>query len=321
MQMKLFQVTVLLIVATISVAYSNDFIPVPAKDVVRYTGFTLSYNEQYEQANWVYYALTDEMVRKSAAERSSSFKEDKRVPGGSAKSSDYSRSGYDRGHLCPAADMDFDPKAMKESFLMSNVSPQEPDFNRGIWKELEEKVRDWAIQEQLLYIITGPIYNDNKGFIGQSKVLVPGYFFKVIYDPTNQPKMIAFVMPNQASDRPITEYAVPIDEAERLTGFDFFSQLPDNQEIELESSVQLAGWLEGYAPETMPEPEAQVAPDTSPKAEPQAPQDPLEKKLEKDKKKDAPVNIKLFFIIFIILIVIVILILIFTFNSSKKKKE
>ncbi|MBC8004816.1 MAG: DNA/RNA non-specific endonuclease [Verrucomicrobia bacterium] len=319
--MKLLQVTFLLIVATISVAYSNDFIPIPAKDVVRHSGFTLSYNEQYEQANWVYYSLTDQMVRKSEAERSSSFKEDKKVKSGSAKSSDYSRSGYDRGHLCPAADMDFDPVAMKESFLMSNVSPQEPDFNRGIWKQLEETVRDWAIQEKLLYIVTGPIFNDNKGFIGQSEVLVPGYFFKVIYDPTDQPKMIAFVMPNQASDRPLTEYAVPIDEAERLTGFDFFSQLPDNQEIKLESTVLLAGWFEGYVPDTIPEPEAEVIPDTTPEVKPKAPEVTPEKKIEKDEKKEAPVNIKLFFIIFIILIVIVILILIFTFNSSKKKKD
>lgn len=317
--MRLLQLAFLLIAANISVAYANDFTPVPETDVVRHSWFTLSYNEKNEQANWVYYSLTDQMVRKSGAERSNSFKEDKKISNGSAKSSDYSRSGYDRGHLCPAADMDFDPKAMKESFLMSNVSPQEPEFNRGIWKELEEKVREWAIQEKQLYIVTGPIFKDNKGVIGQSEILVPGYFFKVIYDPTDQPKMIAFVMPNQASDRPLTEFAVPVDEAESLTGFDFFSQLPDNQEAKLESRTLLAGWFEGFVTEPMPEPEAEVTPEKAPQAKPQVPQDTPEKKIEKEDKKDAPVSINLVLIILIVLIVIVILILIFSFNSRKKK--
>lgn len=317
--MRLLQLVILLIAANISVAYSNDFIPVPATDVVRHSWFTLSYNDSYEQANWVYYSLTDQMVRKSGAERSSSFKVDMMVPGESAKSSDYSRSGYDRGHLCPAADMDFDPKAMKESFLMSNVSPQEPEFNRGIWKQLEETVREWAIEEKQLYIVTGPVFKDNKGTIGKEEVLVPGYFFKIIYDPTDQPKMIAFVMPNQASDQPLTEFAVPVDKAEQLTGFDFFSQLPDNQEIKLESRTLLAGWFEGYDTETIPEPEAEVTPEKEPEIKPKAPDATLDKKTEKDEKKDAPANINLVLIILIALIVIVILILIFTFNSSKKK--
>ncbi|HET6557433.1 MAG TPA: DNA/RNA non-specific endonuclease [Prolixibacteraceae bacterium] len=317
--MKLLQLVFLLLAANISVAYSNDFIPVPETNVIRHSWFTLSYNEANEQANWVYYSLTDQMVRKSGAERSSSFKVDVKVPGKSAKSSNYSRSGYDRGHLCPAADMDFDPVAMKESFLMSNVSPQDPEFNRGIWKILEETVREWAIQEKQLYIVTGPVFQNNKGVIGEEEVLVPGYFFKVIYDPTDQPKMIAFVMPNQASDQPLTDFTVPVDEAERLTGFDFFSQLPDNQEAKLESRALLAGWFDGYAPDTIPEPEAEVTPEKAPEAKPKAPEATPEKKIEKEVKKDAPVNINLVLIILIILIVIVILILIFTFNSNKKR--
>lgn len=317
--MKLIQFVFLLWAANISIAYSNDFTPVPAKDVVKHSWFTLSYNEQYEQANWVYYSLTDEMVRKSGAERSNSFKVDMKVPGKSAKSSDYSRSGYDRGHLCPAADMDFDPKAMKESFLMSNVSPQEAEFNRGIWKQLEETVRDWAIQEKLLYIVTGPIFKDNKGTIGEEEVLVPGYFFKVIYDPTDQPKMIAFVMPNQASDRPLTDFAVPVDMVETLTDFDFFSQLPDPQEVKLENRTLLAGWFEGYDMEPMPEPEAEVTPEKAPEIEPQTPQVTPEKKVGKEEMADAPVSINLVLTILIALIIIVVLILIFSFNSSKRK--
>jgi endonuclease G len=244
-------------------AKSVDYIPIPSKDIVRHTYYTLSYNEQYEQANWVYYSLTDSMVMHGGEERSGSFKIDKLISSGSAKSSDYTKSGYDRGHLCPAADMAFNPVAMNESFLMSNISPQTPDFNRGIWKELETTVRSWAKKEKDIDVVTGPVFKDNKGQIGQDQVLVPGYFFKVIYDKTGDPKIIAFLFPNAKSDRPLTDFAITIDEVEKLTGYDFFSQLPDEIETKLESKVDLSGWFEGY--ETTPTIAKQV--DNSSKAE------------------------------------------------------
>jgi endonuclease G len=244
-------------------AKSSDFVPVPSVNIVRHTYYTLSYSEKNEQANWVYYCLTDSMVIKGGQERSSSFKMDKLIPTESAKSSDYTKSGFDRGHLCPAADMDFAPTAMLESFLMSNISPQTPDFNRGIWKELEEQVRDWAKKEREIYIITGPIFKDIKGVIGKEEVTVPGYFFKIIYDVTGNQKIIAFILPNEKSNRPLTDFAVPVDKTEELTGFDFFSQLPDDVENNLESKVQLAGWFSGYTSAEVP-----MALESGPKAEP-----------------------------------------------------
>ena len=247
--MKLLQIVLFLLTVSISVANSIDFLPRPAISIVRHSYYTLSYNEDYEQANWVYYTLTDSMVLNSGEERSNNFKVDTKVLTKSAKSSDYTKSGYDRGHLCPAGDMGFNPVAMKESFLMSNISPQSPDFNRGIWKELETQVRNWAKVEHLLYVLTGPVFKNNKDTIGKEKVLVPGYFYKIIYDPTDVPKLIAFVLPNEKSDRPLTDFAIATDEAEKLTGYDFFSQLPNDQENKLESRVQLAGWFAGYAPE------------------------------------------------------------------------
>lgn len=247
--MKLLYFLLLLFTANIVFSNSVEFLPVPAKDIVRHTYFTLSYNENYEQANWVYYSLTDRMVLNSGQERSNNFKMDKLVVSISAKSSDYTKSGYDRGHLCPAGDMGFDAVAMEESFLMSNISPQEPDFNRGIWKELESAVRDWAKKKRQLYVVTGPVFMDSKGTIGKEEVLVPGYFFKIIYDPTGEHKMLAFVLPNKKSDRLLPDFAVTVDKAEQLTGFDFFSQLPDELENKLEGKVQLAGWFAGYASE------------------------------------------------------------------------
>ena len=244
-------IILIFLVLIINPTFANfqNLMPLPAKDIVRHTYYSLSYNETNEQANWVYYTLTDSMVLNSGEERGN-FKMDKLVITGSAKTSDYTKTGYDRGHLCPAADMGFNPIAMDESFLMSNISPQAPDFNRGIWKELETTVRNWVIKEHQLYIVTGPVFKDCKGVIGKEEVLVPGYFFKIIYDPTDDPKMIAFVFPNEKSNRPLTDFVVTTDKAEQLTGFDFFSQLPDEQENKFEETIQLAGWFAGYASET-----------------------------------------------------------------------
>ena len=261
--MKFLFVILLLIINVFSFAGSIDYLPVPSNSIIRHTYYCLSYNEKYEQANWVYYTLTDKMVTGGGEERSNKFKVDRMVSTGSAKSSDYTKSGYDRGHLCPAADMGFSPTSMKESFLMSNISPQAPDFNRGIWKELETEVRKWAKKEHQIYVVTGPVFKDNKGTIGADKVLVPGYFFKIIYEETNEPKILAFVFPNRKSDRPLTDFTVSVDEAEKLTGFDFFSQLPDELEAKLESRVELSGWFEGYR-----ESGATVAKDTSLQKEP-----------------------------------------------------
>jgi len=222
-----------------------SYLPVPSKDLVRHTYYILSYNEKYEQANWVYYVMTDSMVIAGGQERSNKFKVDELVPTGSAKSSDYTKSGYDRGHLCPAADMDFNHTAMEESFLMSNISPQAPDFNRGIWKELETEVREWAKQKHKLYVVTGPVFSENKGTIGKDQVLVPGFFFKVLYDETTHPEIIAFVLPNQKSDRPLSDFVIKVDDLEKLTGYDFFSQLPDDVENKIESKIELAGWFKG----------------------------------------------------------------------------
>ncbi|MBW8334486.1 MAG: DNA/RNA non-specific endonuclease [Prolixibacteraceae bacterium] len=290
--MKLLSFIILLFTANLINAKSVEFLPVPVNDIVRHTYYTLSYNENYEQANWVYYSLTDSMILNSGQERSNSFKMDKSVVSISAKSSDYTNSGYDRGHLCPAGDMGFSELAMQESFLMSNISPQVPDFNRGIWKELESTVRDWAKIERQLYVVTGPVFKNNKDTIGREEVVVPGYYFKIIYDPTDKPKMIAFVLPNEKSDRLLTDYAVTIDKAEQLTGFDFFSQLPDDLENKLEGVVQLSGWFAGY--ET-PEP---VATNT--------------------KRETATPDLNFYLILVAVLMVVIILV---TFMSKKRRRR
>lgn len=132
--------------------------------------------------------------------RSDRFTPDKCVKSGTANDNDYKGSGYDRGHLAPAADMGWSVKAMEESFYYSNMSPQKPSFNRGIWKQLEELTRDWTVENKEIYIVTGGVLNDSLPTIGKNKVSVPKYFYKVILDYSEPSiKGIGFIMPNESS--------------------------------------------------------------------------------------------------------------------------
>lgn len=125
---------------------------------------------------------------------------------------------------------------------MSNMSPQKPYFNRGIWKKLEAIVRNWVLKEKELYVVTGPIFKANYGVIGESKVTVPGYYYKVLYDPTGEQKMIALILPNEKSSRSLSSFAVTVDKLEEITGIDFFESLDDNIENKLESKSDIGKW-------------------------------------------------------------------------------
>lgn len=195
----------------------------------------------HEQAIWVYYELTPELVN-GTTERADDFRYDPKVSSGSATPDDYKNSGYDRGHLCPAADMKINDNAMSETFYMTNMSPQAPYFNRGIWKNLEALVRDWSLKEEKLYIATGPVFRSNKGKIGKNEITIPGYYYKVIYDPTDTPKMIAFVLPNEKSSLPFENFVVSVDSVEYLTNIDFFPNLPDEIETKLEHQSNYKLW-------------------------------------------------------------------------------
>jgi endonuclease G, mitochondrial len=217
------------------------------EQVVYHSGFTLSYNEIHEQASWVAYELTaEELIKK--VNRSNNFKIDPKIKTGSALPSDYSRSGYDRGHLAPAADLSWSQTTMRESFYMSNMSPQKPGFNRGIWKKLESYVRQWAYENKSIYVVTGGILSTVKTSIGESNVGIPLYYYKVILDYT-QPEIkgIGFILPNTSNSKPLQNFAVSIDEVERRTGIDFFYNLPDIDEQKIESTFNVSSWtFKGY---------------------------------------------------------------------------
>lgn len=214
----------------------------PAGEIIKHTGYTLCYIEKYEQASWVAYQLTGKEVD-GGHERTNKFIEDTYVSTGTANNKDYSKSGYDKGHLAPAADMAWSEETMRESFYFSNMSPQKPEFNRGIWKKLEEQVREWAKDNEKLYIATGPILKGEMETIGQHKVAVPHYYYKAILDYTEpELKAIGFILPNEGSSKPLRTFAVPIDSIEKVTGIDLFYQLPDNIEKKLESKFDANQW-------------------------------------------------------------------------------
>lgn len=226
-------------------AAEEYFLPKADGQLVEHKYFTLSYNEKHEQADWVAYILTKEELAQPWQERSDHFLPDPVVKTGSATPDDYRNSGYDRGHLVPAADRAFNAEAMQETFLMSNISPQAKNFNKGIWRELEELTRDWAKKNERLYVVTGPVLTQPvKNQIGENEVSVPAAYFKVLLDLTEPAKKgIGFVIPNEVSFEPLYKYAMSIDEVEALTGINFFPELmPENLENELESAYNLDLW-------------------------------------------------------------------------------
>ena len=228
--MKLIQLLVLILFTQNLYA---QYEPKAKGELVKHSHYQLDYNESHEQPNWVYYVLTRKGIE-GKAERGNNFKSDPKVSTGSADKADYKGSGYDRGHLCPAADMRNSQLAMDESFFMSNMSPQHPSFNRGIWKMCEMLVRSSLVDT--LYVITGAIFRENKGVIGNNKVTVPGYFYKVIYDKRKS-KMVAYVIPNDKTTKPLSSFRKSVDYIESLIGIDLFYQLTDDVEHKLESII------------------------------------------------------------------------------------
>ncbi|MGG7034779.1 MAG: DNA/RNA non-specific endonuclease [Flavobacterium sp.] len=210
--------------------------------IINHTGYSLSYNEKYKQANWVAYELTKEKTNTSV-KRANKFTKDPMIKTQSADDEDYKKSGYDRGHLAPAADMKWSETAMKESFYYSNMSPQIPGFNRGIWKQAEELVRNWAKEYGKIYIATGPVFSDQMKSIGHNEVAVPTKYYKVILRCNdNECFAIGFIIPNESSKEPLESFTVSIDSVEKSTGIDFFPSLPDTIENQVESKFYLKEW-------------------------------------------------------------------------------
>jgi endonuclease G len=204
--------------------------------IVKHTGFSLLYSEPEEQAKWVAYVLTKEHSMSNVAQREDSFKTDPKITTGSASPKDYVKSGYDKGHLCPAADSKWSVQAMSDCFYMSNMSPQTPSLNRGIWNNLEDKERQVAIEYDRAYIVTAGVLNGQYlGSIGSNGVSVPSSYYKVILIDKPVYRCIGFIIPNGTQFTSLADYACSVDKVETLTGIDFYPAIPDSIENRIES--------------------------------------------------------------------------------------
>ncbi|WP_455665882.1 DNA/RNA non-specific endonuclease [Phocaeicola sp.] len=206
--------------------------------ILKRKGYTLSYNADYKTPQWVAWELTKKETTGTEG-RTDKFLPDPDVRGAKAYTGDYTKSGYDRGHMAPAADMKWSRQAMEESFYLSNICPQNPNLNRGDWNDLEEQSRKWAKKYGVVYITCGPIYDTKRPKrIGNNKVAVPDAFYKVVLiNDKKNPQAIGFIFPNKAGHKPLKKYMVTVDSVEKRTNIDFFPALPDEIEDRIEAEL------------------------------------------------------------------------------------
>lgn len=211
-------------------------VPGAADQLLCREGYAVGYDYDKKVPIWVAYHLTENSVERKY-ERSNRFHEDEEIPAAYRSTlSDYKGSGYDRGHMAPAATVDFSKTSMQESFLLTNMTPQLPGFNRQGWRYLEAFVREWAIDRGDLYVVTGSLFDGEIETIGNN-VSVPSSFFKVVFDPEKEDG-IAFLVPHRdIAKAEIPSFIVSIDEVENQTGLDFLALLPDTLEDDIEDNI------------------------------------------------------------------------------------
>lgn len=213
---------------------------------VHYKAITVHYNKYYRMPNCVAYELTNTqtaMADAPDAEKRENYKfnRDPKVAG-CPDWWEYKETGYDRGHMAPAMDMRWNREAMEQCFLMTNICPQDHDLNDGEWRHMEEAIHSWARKTERLVIFTGPVLSGDLKKTGKrNAITVPRKFYKVVYSP-KQNRAIAFVFDNEVAAKSWTNYAVTIDEVERLTGIDFLASLPDDVETSIESKSDIKSW-------------------------------------------------------------------------------
>ena len=213
-------------------------------DVIAFrTGYVVGFNDKTHNPEWTMHRVTAEHLRDNKVDRTDDFRHDPQVPR-SAELWDYKGSGWSRGHMVPAADMKWSYQVMSESFLLSNMIPQNTKNNSDAWSRIEETVRRWALKEKSLWVITGPIYDKSKPTrtIGSTGVRVPDAIFKVVLDETPPKKMIAFISPNEDTKALPKELVVSVDEVERRTGLDFFPKMLIVEQSRLESMSIYEQW-------------------------------------------------------------------------------
>ncbi len=230
-----------------STVSTNDilFVETPQflqSQILHRKAYTVSYNKETRCPNWVAWHLTAKHADGSL-KKHNSFREDEDVPRPRATLDDYKRSGWSRGHMCPAGDNKWDELAMEESFLLTNVCPQNQSLNSGVWNRIEMDCRQWARKYGEVFIVCGPVLLKREHeTIGKNRVVVPEVFFKVVLCMKDKPKAIGFVIRNNEGKKKRDMFVNSVDEVERITGYDFFSALPDEVENVIEAKADIKEW-------------------------------------------------------------------------------
>ena len=224
-------------------------LPAPLTDrpeqILKRRGYTTSYNEKTKTPNWVAWHLTKAHTYGDHQRKNEVFFEDESIEREKrATDNDYYNSRYDRGHMCPAGDNKWDAQVMRESFLFTNICPQNHGLNKYEWNDLEIQCRDWARQYGAIDIVCGPLFTTTgeQKTIGRNRVWVPESFFKVILCRQGKPKAIGFIYRNEGKKQTREEALRSVDEIEALTGIDFFPSLDDETESRIEAEAALEDW-------------------------------------------------------------------------------
>lgn len=213
--------------------------------IVTHVGYTAAYDTVRHIPRWVAYELTHEELRGNVPRQGNDcWMQDSNISYSQADSKDYRRSGWSRGHMAPAADMKWSEQAMRESFLLTNICPQDSTLNGNSWERTERLGRRLARRYGKVWIVCGPVFYDNRfGTIGNNKVAVPDAFFKAfLVNREGQYAAIGFIMYNTPEMQELKASSMSVDEVETATGLDLFPALPDDIEEDVESNIESRWW-------------------------------------------------------------------------------
>jgi len=206
------------------------------------TNYAIHYRYDTKTAEYVVQHITLANIT-GPAKRKDDFRPDPSIPKQFQSTlADYAGFPFDRGHLSPGADNTQNDTVMSESFFLSNMVPQVPNHNRGIWKQLETAVRNWVKEGKDIYVVSGTIYAQGYQSIGAGQVGIPTHMWKVVVDRKSA-KAIAFLFPNAPLPvKDLPKYAVNIATIEQYTGLNFHPQLPDQLKHIETDPVDLSAW-------------------------------------------------------------------------------
>lgn len=240
--MKKYLLTILILLFSLTIFSQANLEKVSLGVLIKFKYYEVLFNKDYNQASFATYMLTSNMLEKNVKRKDNYYNDLKGITPYSDK--DYKGSGFDRGHLVPVNDMLFNDTAMLETFNYANITFQYPSFNRGIWKELENKVRSQCTRFDTVYVITGPMFNKD---LDNYNKKIPDSFFKVILVKNKDLYECAgFIIPNLKNKKdykPLSNYIYPVDDVEFKTGLDFFSNLNDDIEDKIESKINYLFWF------------------------------------------------------------------------------